>query len=73
MMFIIVAGLLTVTNMRREMFPQFALDMINVSVPYPGASPAEVEEGICIKSRRRSRASRTSPGPILHPVKAWAR
>ena len=49
MMFIIVAGLLTVMNMRREMFPQFALDMINVSVPYPGASPAEVEEGICIK------------------------
>ena len=49
MMFIIVAGLLTVMNMRREMYPQFALDMINVSVPYPGASPAEVEEGICIK------------------------
>ncbi len=49
MMFIIVAGMLTVMNMRREMFPQFALDMINVSVPYPGASPAEVEEGICIK------------------------
>ena len=49
MVFIIVAGLLTVMNMRREMFPQFALDMINVSVPYPGASPAEVEEGICIK------------------------
>jgi len=49
MMFIIVAGLLTVVNMRREMFPQFALDMINVTVPYPGASPAEVEEGICIK------------------------
>ncbi|BBO75647.1 multidrug transporter AcrB [Desulfosarcina widdelii] len=49
MMFIIVAGLLTVVNMRREMFPQYALDMINVTVPYPGASPAEVEEGICIK------------------------
>ncbi|HSO19145.1 MAG TPA: efflux RND transporter permease subunit, partial [Desulfosarcina sp.] len=49
MIFVIVAGWLTVVNMRREMFPQFALDMINVSVPYPGASPAEVEEGICIK------------------------
>ncbi|MGD9310819.1 MAG: efflux RND transporter permease subunit, partial [Desulfosarcina sp.] len=49
MIFIIVAGLLTVMNMRREMFPQFALDMVNVSVPYPGASPAEIEEGICIK------------------------
>lgn len=49
MVFIIVAGLLTVVKMRREMFPQFALDMIYVGVDYPGASPEEVEEGICIK------------------------
>ena len=49
MVFILVAGLMTVLGMRREMFPQFALDMINVSVTYPGASPEEVEEGVCIK------------------------
>lgn len=49
MIFIIVAGTMTVLRMRREMFPQFALDMINVSVEYPGASPSEVEEAICIK------------------------
>ena len=49
MIFIIVAGLITVMNMRREMFPQFSLDMINVSVVYPGASPEEIEEGICVK------------------------
>jgi len=49
MIFIIVAGILTVVKMRREMFPQFALDMIFVAVDYPGASPEEVEEGICIK------------------------
>ncbi len=49
MIFIIVAGLLTVMKMRREMMPQFALDMIVVSVDYPGSSPEEVEEGICIK------------------------
>jgi len=49
MIFVIVAGLWTVLGMRREMFPQFALDMINVGVAYPGASPEEVEEGICIK------------------------
>jgi HAE1 family hydrophobic/amphiphilic exporter-1 len=49
MIFIIVAGLLTMMKMRREMFPQFALDMIVASVNYPGASPEEVEEGICIK------------------------
>jgi hydrophobic/amphiphilic exporter-1 (mainly G- bacteria), HAE1 family len=49
MIFIIVAGLFTVLKMRREMFPQFSLDMIVVSVAYPGSSPEEVEEGICIK------------------------
>ena len=73
MMFIIVAGLLTVVNMRREMFPQYALDMINVTVPYPGASPGEVEEGICIKIEEKIRASRTSSGPIPHRVKAAVR
>ena len=49
MIFIIMAGIFTVMKMRREMFPQFSLDMIWVSVIYPGSSPEEVEEGICIK------------------------
>jgi multidrug efflux pump subunit AcrB len=49
MIFIIVAGMFTVVKMRREMFPQFSLDLIHVGVVYPGSSPAEVEEGICIK------------------------
>jgi multidrug efflux pump subunit AcrB len=42
MVFIIVAGVFTVVKMRRELFPQFALDMIYMSVAYPGSS-------ICIK------------------------
>ena len=49
MIFIFMAGFFTVMKMRREMFPQFSLDMIVVSVVYPGSSPEEVEEGICIK------------------------
>ena len=49
MIFIIMAGLFTVLKMRREMMPQFALDMIHISVNYPGSSPEEVEEGICVK------------------------
>ncbi len=53
MVFIILAGLFTVMNMRRELFPQFSLDMIVVSVAYPGSSPEEVEEGICIKIEER--------------------
>ena len=49
MIFIILAGIFTVMKMRREVFPQFSLDMIATSVVYPGSSPEEVEEGICIK------------------------
>jgi len=49
MVFLIVAGLYTAVKMKREMFPQFSLDMVYVSVVYPGASPEEVEEGICVK------------------------
>ena len=49
MVFIIMAGIFTVMKMRREVFPQFSLDMIVITVPYPGSSPEEVEEGICIK------------------------
>ncbi|MBT4507141.1 efflux RND transporter permease subunit, partial [Desulfobacula sp.] len=49
MIFLIVAGLYTVLNMKRELFPVFSLDMIDIGVTYPGASPEETEEGICIK------------------------
>ncbi|MFO7708343.1 MAG: efflux RND transporter permease subunit [Desulfobacterales bacterium] len=49
LVFILVTGFLTLVKMRRELFPQFSLDMIYVSVVYPGSSPEEVEEGICIK------------------------
>ncbi|MCP4671811.1 MAG: efflux RND transporter permease subunit, partial [Desulfobacula sp.] len=49
MVFLIVAGLYTVLNMKREMFPQFSLDMVDIGINYPGASPEEVEEGVCIK------------------------
>ncbi|GIX02125.1 MAG: hypothetical protein KatS3mg112_1062 [Thermogutta sp.] len=46
---IVVVGLLSLFRMRREVFPEFNLDMILITVPYPGASPTEVEEGICQK------------------------
>ena len=37
------AGLLSI---KQEVFPEFSLDMINVTMVYPGASPADVEQGI---------------------------
>ena len=46
MLFIIVAGVITLLTMKAEVFQEIELDRINVTVPYPGATPAEVEEGI---------------------------
>ncbi len=44
-----VVGAFSLYKMRREVFPEFDLEIILVTVPYPGASPDEVEEGICQK------------------------
>ncbi|MCH7557818.1 MAG: efflux RND transporter permease subunit [Planctomycetes bacterium] len=49
MFFIITAGLLAVFTAKMEVFPELSLDRINVIVPYRGASPADVEEGVCLR------------------------
>ncbi|MBW2642995.1 MAG: efflux RND transporter permease subunit [Deltaproteobacteria bacterium] len=46
---IFLAGGIATMSMIRENFPEFSLDMITISVPYPGADPEEVEEGISRK------------------------
>jgi multidrug efflux pump subunit AcrB len=46
---IFLAGALSIVNMTRESFPEFSLDMILITVPYPGADPEEVEEGVSRK------------------------
>ncbi|MCG8371205.1 MAG: efflux RND transporter permease subunit [Proteobacteria bacterium] len=68
MLFIIVAGLISAFTIRKETQPEFELNMVQVQVPYLGAAPQEVEEGVVIKveeavqdikgiKRIRSRAS----------------
>jgi multidrug efflux pump subunit AcrB len=49
LMFTVVSGAIAAFRMIREVMPQFSVDMILVTVPYPGAGPEEVEEGICLK------------------------
>ena len=50
LMFLILGvGALTVSKLRMEIFPEFSADVISVSVVYPGAAPAEVEEAICVR------------------------
>jgi len=46
MIVLIVGGLFSAVTIKKEVFPDFALDYVSVSVSYPGASPEEVERGI---------------------------
>ncbi|MFK7960285.1 MAG: efflux RND transporter permease subunit [Phycisphaerales bacterium] len=48
MLAFIVGGLLVASRVKQEVFPEFTVDRVSVSVPYPGASPAEVEQGILL-------------------------
>lgn len=48
MVVILVAGLLGVSTIKQEVFPEFELDMVTISVAYPGASPEEVEQGVVL-------------------------
>jgi multidrug efflux pump subunit AcrB len=46
---ILVLGGMAAFRLKREVFPSTDLNRVSVSVPYPGASPEEVEEGICMR------------------------
>jgi HAE1 family hydrophobic/amphiphilic exporter-1 len=47
MLLMIAAGLIALPTLRRETFPDFSVDVVEVRVVYPGASAEEVEEAIC--------------------------
>jgi len=49
MLFIIVAGILSLARVVVETFPEIDTDTVVVTVPYLGASPAETEEGVCVR------------------------
>ncbi|MEX1366803.1 MAG: efflux RND transporter permease subunit [Nannocystaceae bacterium] len=55
MFVLVIGGVLGVVKTKQEVFPEFTLDTITVSVPYPGASPAEVEQGILLAVEERVR------------------
>ncbi len=45
---IVAGGLISAFTIKQEFFPEFDLDIIQVTVVYPGASPTEVEQGIVL-------------------------
>lgn len=46
MVILLLGGIWTMYTIQKEVFPEFQLDVVEVSVVYPGAAPAEVEQGI---------------------------
>ncbi len=44
---LIIGGSYSLITLKMELFPAFSLDRISISVPYPGATPTEIEETIC--------------------------
>ena len=49
MAMILILGAASLISIKQEVFPEMELDMIQISVPYPGATPEEVEEAICTR------------------------
>ncbi len=56
MVAVLTVGLGSLALLRRETFPRFELDIVLATVIYPGASPSEIEEGICQKIEEAVRA-----------------
>ena len=46
MIILLGGGIWTAFNIQKEVYPQYQLDVVEVNVTYPGAAPAEVEQGI---------------------------
>ena len=49
MAFMLVTGLFALPSIQQQSFPDIEIDVINVSVPYLGAAPEEVERGVCVR------------------------
>ena len=46
---ILVGGYLSARSLVTETYPEFSLDRISIEALYPGASPEEVEQGVCTR------------------------
>ena len=49
MIVFIIGGLILGINIKQEVFPDITLDRVQITVPYPGSTPEDVEEGIILK------------------------
>ncbi len=48
MMVLLLGGLATAFTIKQEVYPSFQLDIVDISVSYPGSPPEEVEDGLIL-------------------------
>ena len=65
MVMMLFGGLVSLPSIQQKAFPDVDMDIVQIGVPYPGAAPEEVEEGVCIRieeaiQRPKSPSSNTS-------------
>ncbi|WP_104202288.1 efflux RND transporter permease subunit [Billgrantia saliphila] len=48
MLLLIVGGLMASTAIKKEVFPDFELEIVHVAIGYPGATPEEVERSLLL-------------------------
>lgn len=48
MLLIVVFGVVTWPTLKKEIFPETAIDAISIVIPYPNATPEEVEKGVIV-------------------------
>ncbi|MCB1615416.1 MAG: efflux RND transporter permease subunit, partial [Pseudomonadales bacterium] len=49
LLIVAAAGISALPSLKKEVFPTFPADSLTITVPYPGSSPEEVEQGILLK------------------------
>ena len=48
MLAVLLAGISTWFQLKKEIFPETAIDAVAIRIPYPNATPEETERGVCI-------------------------
>ena len=49
MVMFVASGLSATSTIRQEVFPEVALDQVSIHVPYLGAAPEDVEQGVVVR------------------------
>ncbi|MFQ5416907.1 MAG: efflux RND transporter permease subunit [Myxococcota bacterium] len=49
MFLMFVSGVMAIPSIQQKAFPDINIEIIQIAVPYLGAAPEEVEEGVCVR------------------------